>query len=141
MPLRPALVRLPFWLLIAAWLCANTPEIATWHFASWVKEARHFGHQERLRDELSALLAGNASPASTPHSSLAVGPAREAPPAAPPAAASPDGAVKKILLALGEREPLAVPLSDDASLWQEAAARRAAARTDEVPHPPPRTAA
>lgn len=141
MPLRPALVRLPFWLLIAAWLCANTPEIATWHFASWLKEARHFGHQERLRDELSALLAGDSLAASAPSSRLAAGTDRESPPAAPPAAASPDGAVKKILIDLGERETLAAPLSDDASRWPGAAARRTPARTDEVPHPPPRSAA
>lgn len=49
--LRPTLfARSPFWVLIAAWFCANTPQTA-----------RHFSHQEQLQAQVRAAPLGEAA--------------------------------------------------------------------------------
>lgn len=50
--------RWPFWLLIAAWVCANTPQLALITVAAWIGEARHFTHQKQLSLQVAALLGG-----------------------------------------------------------------------------------
>lgn len=50
--------RWPFWLLIAAWVCANSPQAATYAFLSWMAEARSFTHQQRLTADVARLLGG-----------------------------------------------------------------------------------
>ena len=52
----------PFWLLIAAWFCANTPQVAVYEAVSWFANARHFTHQQRLHTEVADFLAGRSAP-------------------------------------------------------------------------------
>jgi hypothetical protein len=54
--------RWPFWLLIAAWVCANSPQAATYAVLDWVASARHFSHQQQLAREVAHLLAGEKAP-------------------------------------------------------------------------------
>lgn len=55
----------PFWLLIAAWVCANCPQLAVTVTLAWAGEARHFSHQSRLHAEVARLLTHNATPPSS----------------------------------------------------------------------------
>lgn len=50
--------RWPFWLLLAAWFCANSPQAATYEVIVWLGEARHFSHQQRLTLEVATALGG-----------------------------------------------------------------------------------
>lgn len=45
-------------MLIAAWICANTPQVALFAVLTWMAEARSFTHQERLSLEVACLLTG-----------------------------------------------------------------------------------
>ncbi|HEX2855001.1 MAG TPA: hypothetical protein VHO24_17335 [Opitutaceae bacterium] len=49
----------PFWVLIAAWFCANTPQVAVYEFVSWLGSARHFSHQQRLQNDVVSVLTGD----------------------------------------------------------------------------------
>jgi hypothetical protein len=85
--------RWPFWLLLAAWLCASYPLAAT-YVVVWLGEARTFSHQQRLTADVARLLVGEETP------SLLVdveneGPAKK--PAVPPTSSS-----KKVELAFEE---------------------------------------
>jgi hypothetical protein len=51
----------PFWVLLAAWFCANSPQEITFNLIVWAKGAQHFSHQERLREDVSMLLTGKLS--------------------------------------------------------------------------------
>lgn len=51
----------PFWLLIVAWVCANSPQIALCALLAWMGEARHFSHQQRLTAEVAHVLTGASS--------------------------------------------------------------------------------
>ena len=57
---RPA--RWPFWLLLAAWICANTPAIAVCAALTWLGKARHFSHQQQLVTDVAFVLTGNKAP-------------------------------------------------------------------------------
>jgi hypothetical protein len=57
--------RLPLWLLIAAWICANTPHVAILTIAAWLAQAQTFSHQQRLSLEVACLLTGQPQPAGT----------------------------------------------------------------------------
>lgn len=130
-PIRTPLLRLPFWLLIAAWLCANTPQVAAWHLIVWVKNAQHFSHQAQLQVEVASLLCGKpvAKPvalASATHTGRA------------PAPLAPvDFTVKKILLLLVAGGGVSPPvlISPD---WAEADLQDWPAHVADVPYPPPR---
>jgi hypothetical protein len=52
----------PFWLLLAAWFCANSPQSITYELIVWAGKSRHFSHQERLKEDVARLLAGRAAP-------------------------------------------------------------------------------
>jgi hypothetical protein len=54
--------RWPFWLLLAAWACANTPAIAVCALLTWLGEARHFSHQQRLVTDVAFVLTGHEAP-------------------------------------------------------------------------------
>lgn len=45
-------------MLIAAWVCANTPQVALFALLAWMGAARSFTHQERLSLEVACLLTG-----------------------------------------------------------------------------------
>ena len=49
----------PFFLMIAAWFCANTPQSMAFDMMVWAKGARHFSHQEQLKADVAFLLAGS----------------------------------------------------------------------------------
>ena len=57
-----ALVRLPFWLMIAAWICANIPASATVYSFVWMKGAGHFSHHDELCESVANLLSGRQAP-------------------------------------------------------------------------------
>lgn len=57
-PPRPT-ARWPFWLLLAAWFCANSLQAATYEIVVWLGNARHFSHQQRLTSEVASILAGS----------------------------------------------------------------------------------
>ncbi len=55
---RTTSARWPFWLLIAAWVCANSPQIAMYTVLAWIADARTFSHQHQLTTEVAHVLAG-----------------------------------------------------------------------------------
>ncbi|MEI6467367.1 MAG: hypothetical protein WCQ89_21775 [Verrucomicrobiota bacterium] len=123
--------RWPFWLLIAAWICANTPQPALFATLSWLAEARHFTHQQRLSAQVAHLLGGEKMPERV---DVAAGASdREPPPALPG-----DSTLKKIVLALesdGEVLTPAARLSGRNRLavnWPDA-------RREPPPEEPPRS--
>lgn len=60
---RPTVhVRWPFWLLLAAWFCANCPSGTVYRVASWIDEARSFSHQGTLTRDVAFLLGGETTP-------------------------------------------------------------------------------
>jgi hypothetical protein len=56
----PRHARWPFWLLLAAWFCANSPQAAMFAVVNWIGESRHFTHQQRLVSDVAHLLGGVA---------------------------------------------------------------------------------
>ena len=48
----------PFWLLVAGWVCANSPQVAVYAVLAWVSEAKTFAHQRDLAREVAHLLVG-----------------------------------------------------------------------------------
>ena len=56
--IRKKAAKWPFWLLVAAWWCANAPQAATFELILWVKGAAHFSHQAELRRDVAAILNG-----------------------------------------------------------------------------------
>jgi hypothetical protein len=129
--IRTSLRRWPFWLLIAAWVCANTPQVAAWHVIVWVKNAQHFSHQAQLRGEVASLLSGKPASESV---SLATATNSETPPAPLTAA---DFSVKKIVLSLVSERGGLSPTSA-AVAWREVDLQSGPAHVADVPYPPPR---
>lgn len=85
----------PFWLLLAAWVCANSPQAATYALFAWMAEARSFSHQQRLSSEVVSLLGGaDAEPAEARVATSAAPLPAKRPPAVPP-----DAVLKKFPLA------------------------------------------
>jgi hypothetical protein len=99
--------RWPFWLLIVAWVCANSPQSATYAVLTWLAEARHFSHQHRLTTEVAFLLVGE-KPTSTTAAFAAAPqtPAKSFPPAIPA-----DAVLKKIDLAVPPTSELPFPVA------------------------------
>ena len=86
-PFRPSglVQRCALWMLIAAWICANSPQAATYALISWIAHSPHFAHQQQLKRDVAFLLAGESAPASVVAQD--VGTEREDLPPALPAAA------------------------------------------------------
>ena len=126
----PSSARWPFWLLLGAWLCANSPQAATYAFLSWAAEARSFSHQQRLTTDVAFVLAGENRPAESAVAATA--------PSAPFAPAIPaDAVLKKLDLAVeGTIHVLTFPLRapEPAPLRLELAGVGRSA----PPHEPPR---
>ncbi len=74
--------RWPFWLLVAAWCCANTPQAATFELILWLKGAAYFSHQADLKVEVALILNGGSKTAHLTASQSV----RETPPPAVPIA-------------------------------------------------------
>lgn len=54
----PANRQWPFWVLLAAWVCANSPQVAVYTALTWLAEARSFSHQGDLTRQVAQLLGG-----------------------------------------------------------------------------------
>ena len=125
---RPA--RWPFWLLLAAWFCANSPQAATYALLTWLGEARHFSHQQRLTAEVAAVLTGAEAP--IVFAAVTAAPAR---PFAPLVAA--DTTLKKIELAV-ERTAEVLPPAEREKVRVARAMALPEPRRVAPPHDPPR---
>lgn len=101
--------RWPFWLLIAAWVCANSPQAATYAFLTWLAEARSFAHQQRLTVEVAFLLGGGKEPERVARTENTA-------PAQPPPAVPPEAVLKKLPLALEHATESPFPQCDAALL-------------------------
>ncbi|MEO6750849.1 MAG: hypothetical protein ABIZ04_02820 [Opitutus sp.] len=121
----------PFWLLILAWVCANSPQAAVHGVIGWVGEARHFSHQQRLQAELSVALTGDQA------SSVLVAVKDEATKPFNLPAAPVDSGCTKFHLAVQETKALPPPAIMAAAPW---AGLIQVANTirDRPPHEPPR---
>jgi hypothetical protein len=53
---RPSHARWPFWVLLAAWICAHSPQLALYTVVTWIAEARTFSHQHELTRSVAHLL-------------------------------------------------------------------------------------
>lgn len=133
----PARIRpLPFWLLIAAWLCANTPDIVLWRAATWLETGRTFGHQSRLHSELAVMLGTTSAPLARTDSWRTAAPTdRET----PCAAAAPRPETKQHLAIALAPTPIPPP-PPEARGWRSAPARVGPSPARAVPLRPPRTA-
>jgi len=96
----------PFWLLIAAWVCANAPQAALYAGLAWLAEARSFTHQQRLTVEVAYLLGGDATRTAE---AAKVAATRTDAPAKAPTAVPADAVLKKIVLALGRGAEIRMP--------------------------------
>ena len=94
--------RWPFWLLIAAWICANSPQSAAFVVLTWLNEAGQFTHQQRLTSQVALLLTGEKEPD-------VVARAVEKMPKQPLPSVPPDTVVKKIELGLEKSSKLLAP--------------------------------
>lgn len=119
----------PFWVLIAAWFCANTPQVAVYEAVSWLGNARHFSHQQRLQIDVVSVLTGDKA---VLHLTAADTPAKPFLPVVPT-----DAVLKKIELAVQSTSellpPIACPLARVESKSQVPDSLR-----DRPPHEPPR---
>lgn len=98
----------PFWLLIVAWVCANSPQVAVYTALSWLTEGRSFTHQQRLVAEVAHLLGGGEAVPSRAAQTLAR--TQTHTPAKPLPPVSAEAVQKKITLAL-ERSAEFLPLA------------------------------
>lgn len=122
----------PFWLLLAGWLCAQSPQVATYALFTWLDHARSFSHQHRLKAEVAFLLGGEARPDAVAHAGVN----REAPPP-PPCPA--DAVLQKIVLGLERTGEFVAAPAATAPLYP-CDPFRPAARREAPPHEPPRAA-
>ena len=122
--------RWPFWLLLAAWFCANSPQAATYALLTWLGEARHFSQQQRLTAEVAAVLTGAEAPVA-----FAAAPDTTVRPFAPPVPA--DATLKKIELAV-ERTVEVLPSAVREKMRVARAMALPEPRRAAPPHEPPR---
>jgi hypothetical protein len=121
----------PFWLLIAAWFCANVPSTAILHTFVWVNGAKHFSHHSELRQNVVSLLTGKSH---TTSEYLAATSTTTHP---LPVSLPVDGTVKKIDLSL---TPATLQLVATRAAVDriDFSVRAPAAPVADVPYPPPR---
>jgi len=114
-PKKRTPARWPFWLLVAAWFCANAPQRLTFEWAAWMANGRHFSHQERLRADVVALLGGKKT---NPLVALA----KSGPVQLPMTPAPVTDSLKKIDLYAAERAapigPFALTLAHPITAWR-----------------------
>lgn len=116
--------RWPFWLLIVAWVCANSPQAATYAVLTWMAEARSFAHQQRLTVEVAFLLGGKEAPERVTRTENTA-------PAQPPPAVPPEAVLKKLSLALERATESPLPERDSSRL------RAGTIRVLDMERPPP----
>lgn len=124
----------PFWLLLGAWVCANTPQIAIFTVVAWLAEGRTLTHQQRLTQDVARLLAGEKP--TTPFAD-AVAKAKEHLPKKQPTPTPADGVMKKLELSL-ETTCEVLPVALQTGPQAEAGWTCPEARRKQPPHGPPR---
>ncbi|MES2692637.1 MAG: hypothetical protein V4773_04130 [Verrucomicrobiota bacterium] len=137
----PATARWPFWLLLAAWVCANSPQVAVYTALTWLAEARTFSHQRDLSQQVAHLLVGEKAPSRVAEAVARLElPAREGGPVKAPASIPAATVLKKIDLAAEALVSVVAPEVQGKFCWENengfGVARRAA-----PPHGPPRASA
>jgi len=124
--------RWPFWLMIVAWVCANSPQAATYALVTWIGEARNFSHQQRLTSEVAHVLTGTKADEKVFAIKKSDTPAR---PLALPVPA--EATLKKIQLAVEFMVELRPPAEQ--GTWRgEWVSTVREARVETPPHEPPR---
>lgn len=122
-----------FWLLAAAWLCANIRSGTVSGLITWIEESSKFSHQRRLTLEVAMLLGGE-KPAE------AVAKADPAPKPAPNESAVQEGPFKKLEVPLARNAGLsATPISSRTYGVNDCDVRDRARAAP--PHDPPRRVA
>ncbi len=121
---------LPLLALVVAWICVNLSQTLNVSVIHWAKGARHFSHQQQLREEVDSLLSGR-------HAKAALASAQPEIPPAPAAPAPEESIVKKIDLA-SSREAGTCPVPSEAVTFEPADVRAAPGERAEPPHLPPR---
>ena len=129
-PRRSPPARWPFWLLLAAWFCANSPQSAMFAALSWLDEARHFSHQRRLTADVAFVLVGQKIPS---HFAMAAEASAQLP--LPPVPV--EAMLKKLDLAV-ERTSEALPVAMRTPHRVARAARPPERLGVPPPHEPPR---
>jgi hypothetical protein len=127
----------PFWLLIAAWVCVNSPQVAVYATLSWLAEARSFTHQQRLVADVAHLLGGGEAAPSRIAQTLARAKAHEPARPLPPVPA--EAVLKKMPLAF-ERTAEFLPPALRAGFPRAAAQACPENFRAPPPHGPPRVA-
>lgn len=122
--------RWPFWVLLAAWVCANSPQVAVYTALTWLGEARHFTHQQRLTMEVAHVLGGAKLPGLL--ASMKCAPDRPFAPVVPV-----EATLKKIELAV-ERTSEAMPPEVRVQVSLARSSVCPPARREAPPHEPPR---
>jgi hypothetical protein len=130
----PRASRWPFWLLIAAWVCANTPQIAVFALLTWLAESRSFTHQQRLTQDVARLLVGEKP--TTPIADT-VARTQENIPSKPLPPVPADTVLKKLELSLEKTTEL-LPLALRATRYREISSVCPEQRRCAPPHGPPR---
>jgi hypothetical protein len=124
----------PFWLLLGAWFCANTPQGAIFTALTWMAEARSFTHQQRLSADVARILGGEK--ATSPIAEKVASAQKQTPAKSQPVA--PAGfLLKKIELSLEMTTEL-LPVALRASRQQDVGWLCPEPRRGAPPHGPPR---
>lgn len=124
----------PFWLLLGAWFCANSPQTAVFTVLTWMAEARSFPHQQRLAVDVAHVLSGEKP--SSPVAPVVAQPQEKLP--VKPRSPSPANVVlKKIELSLEKRIEV-LPAVRRASRHHEVSRMCPEPRRCAPPHGPPR---
>jgi hypothetical protein len=119
-------------MLLLAWICANSPQAATFEFLVWAGGMRHFSHEQRLQAEVAGILRPPTGDA--PAALVRTCPSRPRPPEIPA-----EAVLKKIDLYVAlSVEPLGPPRS--ATGFREYPDRISSRVQPEPPLPPPRGA-
>jgi hypothetical protein len=132
-PSRQPSARWPFWLLIAAWVCANSPQAATYAVLTWMAEARSFTHQQQLTFDVAHLLTGEEVP-----SKIVMAAAANNEQAPEPLPAVPSGAVIKKIDLSAENTATLVRAAVISMRQESRDDRRDDALRAPPPHGPPR---
>lgn len=126
----------PFWLLVLAWICANSPQSATYHAIEWMTQARTFNHQERLAAEIKQTLDPQRHLAHSHYASWAA--KEKSVPSTPKPVTSVDAALKKIELSQPAEEPGIPVLCAQIFVYPSEVTKTWRSISRDVPYQPPR---
>jgi hypothetical protein len=129
----------PWWLLLAAWVCANSPQAAVYATLTWLAEARTFSHQQELTRQVAHVLGGARAEGRVAQALARMQATAKTPAPQKAAAPVPPAAVlKKIDLAAEDLVRAGGPGAPAATGWDREA-WAAITRVTQPRHGPPRT--